>query len=111
MCKRLIYLFVDNARYWRIKEKLRWIRQAQSVQAARWRLTNFLRHANEQLDPDPLLDPVRKAIATVKAQKTDPAALEVVTQQRPPGRAETACSRPPGHALATTAPSPLSTII
>jgi hypothetical protein len=50
MCKRLIYLFVDNARYWRIKEKLRWIRQAQSVQAARWRLTNFLRHANEQLD-------------------------------------------------------------
>ena len=30
---------------WRIKEKLRWVRQAQSVQAARWRLTNFLRHA------------------------------------------------------------------
>src|SRR5580692_11345002 len=27
---------------WRIKEKLRWVRQAQSVQAARWRLTNFL---------------------------------------------------------------------
>ena len=56
---------------WRIKEKLRWVRQAQSVQAARWRLTNFLRHANEQLDPDPdpvpLLDPVRKAIGTVEA--------------------------------------------
>jgi len=51
---------------WRIKEKLRWVRQAQSVQAARWRLTNFLRHANELLDPDPLLDPVRKAIATVE---------------------------------------------
>ncbi len=50
---------------WRIKEKLRWVRQAQSVQAARWRLTNFLRHANDQLDPDPLLDPVRKAIGTV----------------------------------------------
>jgi transposase len=52
---------------WRIKEKLRWIRLAQSVQAARWRFTNFLRHTKEQLDPDPLLDPVRKAIATVKA--------------------------------------------
>jgi transposase len=50
---------------WRIKEKLRWVRQAQSVQAARWRLTNFLRHANEQLDP--LLDPIRKAIGTVEA--------------------------------------------
>ena len=35
--------------------------------AARWRLTNFLRHANDQLDPDPLLDPVRKAIGTVEA--------------------------------------------
>ena len=51
---------------WRIKEKLRWVRQAQSVQAARWRITNFLRHAGELLDPDPILDPVRKAIATVK---------------------------------------------
>ncbi len=51
----------------RIKEKLRWVRQAQSVQAARWRLTNFLRHANDLLDPDPLLDPVRKAIGTVEA--------------------------------------------
>src|ERR1700693_3145117 len=52
---------------WRIKEKLRWVRQAQSVQAARWRLTNFLRHSNDRLDPDPLLDSVRKAIATVEA--------------------------------------------
>jgi transposase len=36
------------------------------VQAARWRLTNFLRHAKDLLDPDPLLDPIRKAIATVE---------------------------------------------
>jgi transposase len=50
---------------WRIKEKLRWVRQAQSVQAVRWRITNFLRHANELLDPDPILDPVRTALATV----------------------------------------------
>jgi transposase len=33
----------------------------------RWRVTNFLRHANDRLDPDPLLDPVRKAIGTVEA--------------------------------------------
>jgi transposase len=51
---------------WRIKEKLRWIRQADSVQAARWRITNFQRHAAELLDPDPILDPVRKALATVQ---------------------------------------------
>jgi hypothetical protein len=52
---------------WRIKEKLRWVRRAQSVQAARWGLTNFLRHANDLLDPNPLLDPVRKANGTVEA--------------------------------------------
>ena len=52
---------------WRIKAKLRWVRQAQSVQAARWRLTNFLRHAAELLDPDPRLDPLRTAIGTVEA--------------------------------------------
>jgi transposase len=55
---------------WRIKEKLRWVRQAQSVQAARWRITNFLRHANELLDPDPILDPVRTALATVTIHST-----------------------------------------
>ena len=44
---------------WRIKEKLRWVRQAQSVQAARWRITNFLRHASEILESksDPRSDP------------------------------------------------------
>jgi transposase len=53
---------------WRIKEKLRWVRRAQSAQAARWRITTFLRHAKELLDPDPILDPVRKALATVEVQ-------------------------------------------
>jgi transposase len=52
---------------WRIKEKLRWVRQATSPQAARWRLTHFLQHAADLLDPDPILDPVRQAIATVEA--------------------------------------------
>ena len=51
---------------WRIKERLRWVREANSVQAARWRITTFLRHARELFDPDPVLDPVRKALATVE---------------------------------------------
>ena len=47
---------------WRIKEMLRWIRNADSVQAARWRITHFLRHASKLLADDPILDPVRKAL-------------------------------------------------
>ena len=34
--------------------------------AWRWRISNFLRHASEILDPDPILDPIRKALATVE---------------------------------------------
>jgi transposase len=49
---------------WRVKEKLRWIRQAPTAQAARWRITHFLRHAAEIIGDDPILDPVRKALAT-----------------------------------------------
>ncbi|MFZ1830306.1 MAG: ISL3 family transposase [Candidatus Competibacteraceae bacterium] len=47
---------------WRIKEKLRWVRKAESVQAARWRITHFLRHAGQVLADDPILEPVRKAL-------------------------------------------------
>ena len=43
---------------------LRWIRQAESVQAARWRITHFLRHASHLLADDPILDPVRRALGT-----------------------------------------------
>ena len=49
---------------WRIKEMLRWIRKAESVQAARWRITHFLRHASQLLADDPILDPVRKALSS-----------------------------------------------
>lgn len=55
-----------TATAWRIKEKLRWVRKAESRQAARWRVTSFLRHAADLLDPDPILEPVRKALATVQ---------------------------------------------
>lgn len=49
---------------WRIKEKLRWVRKAESVQAARWRITHFLRHAGQVLADDPILEPVRKALTS-----------------------------------------------
>jgi transposase len=49
---------------WRIKEMLRWIRKADSVQAARWRVTHFLRHASQLLADDPILAPVRKALTS-----------------------------------------------
>lgn len=32
-----------TAKAWRIKEKLRWVRQAETPHAARWRLFHFLR--------------------------------------------------------------------
>jgi transposase len=49
---------------WRIKENLCWIRNADGVQAARWRITHFLRHATHLLADDPILDPVRKALTS-----------------------------------------------
>ena len=55
-----------TAAAWRLKEKLRWVRKADTVQAARWRITNFLRHAREVIGDDSILDPVRKALGTVE---------------------------------------------
>ncbi len=55
-------LFTATA--WRIKEKLRWIRNAETVQAARWRNTSFIRHAGECIAGQAILEPVRKALAT-----------------------------------------------
>jgi transposase len=53
--------FATAAAY-RAKEMLRWIRQAASKQAARWRCTRFINHIGVGLDPGPLLDPVRRAL-------------------------------------------------
>lgn len=55
---------LSTAIAWRIKEMLRWIRKAEGVQAARWRITHFLRHATQLLADDPILAPVRKALAS-----------------------------------------------
>ncbi len=58
-----------TATAWRIKEKLRWVRKAESLAAARWRLTHFLRHARECIDDNPLLTAVAKALETVEKHR------------------------------------------
>ena len=55
--------FATAAAY-RAKEMLRWIRQATSPQAARWRITRFINHIGLTLDPQPRLEPVRRALRT-----------------------------------------------
>ncbi|OLN30023.1 Mobile element protein [Desulfovibrio sp. DV] len=47
---------------YRIKEQLRWIRRAETGQAAKWRATNFLNYAREQIGCEPLLSPMAKAL-------------------------------------------------
>jgi transposase len=53
-----------TAMAYRAKEMLRWIRQALTPQAARWRITRFINHIGLGLDAGPLLDPVRRALRT-----------------------------------------------
>jgi transposase len=55
-----------TAKAWRIKEKLRWVRQAETPHAARWRLSHFLRHAREQIADGPVFESLRKALETVE---------------------------------------------
>jgi transposase len=56
-----------TAEAYRTKEMLRWVRHAQTRQAARWRLTNFLRHVGQRLaEAGDALDPVRRAVETVR---------------------------------------------
>ena len=53
-----------TAMAYRAKEMLRWIRQALTPQAVRWRITRFINHIGLGLDAGPLLDPVRRALRT-----------------------------------------------
>jgi len=55
-----------TAKAWRIKEKLRWVRRAETPHAASWRLSHFLRHAHQQIGHGPLLEAVAKALETVE---------------------------------------------
>jgi hypothetical protein len=60
-----------TAEAYRAKELLRWVRQADTTQAARWRLTHFLRHIDDRLaTADSILDPVREAVETVRRHAT-----------------------------------------
>lgn len=58
-----------TAKAWRIKEKLRWVRRAETSHAARWRLSHFLRHAREQIGGDPLFEAAAKALETVEKHR------------------------------------------
>jgi len=58
----------DPATAWRIKEKLAWIRKARTPRAARWRITHFLNWASALVGDTPGLEPMRKALATLKNQ-------------------------------------------
>ena len=42
------------------------MRAAETPQAAKWRITNFLRHARQRIGDNPVFEKVRKAIETVE---------------------------------------------
>lgn len=54
---------------WSIKEKLRWINQAEWSRGAKWRITRFLNYAYGILDDNPILKPIYKALETLKRHK------------------------------------------
>jgi len=57
-----------TSRAYAVKEKTRWVRQAPTPQAARWRLTRFLNLAQEIVGEEALLAPMRTALATIRRQ-------------------------------------------
>jgi transposase len=94
-----------TAEAYRAKELLRWVRNAATPQAARWRLTHFLRHVGQRLDPTNLvLDPVRDAVKTVRRHAN---ASFAAGNQATPTRGwkrSMASSRQPAPVPADTAP-------
>ena len=67
---KLEVMELKTAEAWRIKELLRWVRKASTLQAAKWRLSWFLNLA-KTLCNDELLSPVRKALRTVEKYKAE----------------------------------------
>lgn len=65
----LAALDMHTATAWRVKEALRWIRKATSEQAAKWRLSSFLKFARELIGRESALAPVRKAVNTVEKHR------------------------------------------
>lgn len=58
---------LETSTAWRLKESLRWIREASSPRAAKWRITRFVRFGEELLGESPVLEPMRKALQTLQA--------------------------------------------
>lgn len=54
---------------WRCKESLRWVRQAESEQAAKWRLTRFFKYFDDRLR-GALLAPMQKALRTLRCYQS-----------------------------------------
>jgi len=65
----LTALDLHTATAWRVKELLRWVRRADSVRGAKWRLTWFLHVARELVEGIDLLAPVRTALNTIKKHR------------------------------------------
>ncbi len=51
---------------WHIKEKPRWIRKAEKIKVARWRLSHFIDYAGKRLGEVEIVEPVRKALETLE---------------------------------------------
>jgi len=49
-----------------VKERLRWVQQASTPRAAKWRITRFINYASALVGDAPLLEPVRKALRTLR---------------------------------------------
>lgn len=50
----------------RVKEKLRWIREAKTTQANCWRVTNFIKFTLNETGSSNALEPVRKVLTTLE---------------------------------------------
>ena len=50
----------DTAIAWRIKERLKWIRQARTRRGAQWRITRFINYATHLVGDSKLLEPIRR---------------------------------------------------
>ena len=61
----LMSMDTQTSKAWRIKEMLRWVRKASSLQGAKWRLTSFINVALALVADVELLKPVGKALKTV----------------------------------------------
>ena len=54
---------------WHIKEKLRWVRRAESEQAAKWRLSYFINYATPLVEGSELLAPMATALDTLRQHR------------------------------------------